>query len=280
MAQAYNSLLAAAAPASRPDIVEAQSAWLTQRDNACADEKSRKLAACLIAQSDRRRAFLAGEPEAGPGAPGRLEPWLHFEKGGKGKAAVSMQLLKYPAPATPAERAFNAAIEKLAGGRDEPEKDDPGADHYEYDRDIRLIFASPTLISAFLSGFNDTGGAHPNVFTGSVNIDVEKGRELVFDDLLDAHGAKTIFGFCVKEIVAEKKKRMGADAPLKPADVADLAQNVATVTGNLGAWTFATEHAAVTYDPYAVGAYAEGAYECDIPYATLKPLAKAGFPLP
>ena len=28
------------------------------------------------------------------------------------------------------------------------------------------------------------------------------------------------------------------------------------------------------------GAYAEGAYECVIPYATLKPLAKSDFPLP
>src|ERR1700759_2252458 len=71
MAQAYSDLLAAAAPASRPEIVEAQSAWLTQRDKACAEEKGRKLAACLTTESGRRRAYLAGEPEAGPGAPGR-----------------------------------------------------------------------------------------------------------------------------------------------------------------------------------------------------------------
>jgi hypothetical protein len=48
----------------------------------------------------------------------------------------------------------------------------------------------------------------------------------------------------------------------------------------LRAWSFAPDKATVTYDPYAVGAYAEGLYSCEIPYATLKPLAKPGFPLP
>jgi hypothetical protein len=32
--------------------------------------------------------------------------------------------------------------------------------------------------------------------------------------------------------------------------------------------------------PYVVGGYAEGAFSCEIPYATLKALAKPGFPLP
>ena len=38
------------------------------------------------------------------------------------------------------------------------------------------------------------------------------------------------------------------------------------------------EHA--SYDPDAVGSHAEGDYSCELPYATLRPLAKAGFPLP
>jgi hypothetical protein len=36
----------------------------------------------------------------------------------------------------------------------------------------------------------------------------------------------------------------------------------------------------VTYDPYAVASYAEGAFECVIPMATLRALAKPAFPLP
>ena len=165
MAQAFAALVAAAAPSAKEAIVAAQARWLKDRDFACGERKG--LAACLAEESARRRAFLAAEPEAGPGAPGRLAPWFRYEKGAPGKAAVLVQLLRYPSPATPAERAFDSAVDQLAGGIEEPEKDDPAADRYEYDRSMRLTFASPRLISAHIDGFNDTGGAHPITFSAT-----------------------------------------------------------------------------------------------------------------
>jgi hypothetical protein len=38
--------------------------------------------------------------------------------------------------------------------------------------------------------------------------------------------------------------------------------------------------ATVSQDPYAVGAYAEGAFSCSAPDATLRLLARSDFPLP
>ncbi len=280
MADAFAALLAGAAPSAKPAIVAAQAHWLRDRDFACEPENGPKLAACLAEQSGRRRAFLAAEPEAGPGAPGRLAPWFRYEAGAPGKAAVMVQLLRYPSPATPAERAFDSAVDKLAGGIDEPEKGDPAADHYEYDRSMRVTYASPRLISAHIDGFNDTGGAHPNTFSGDVTIDVEQGREATFADLLDEAGAKAVFAYCLKSVIAAKTARMGADAPLSAADLKELAKNVAAETGKLTTWSFSADKATVTYDPYAVGAYVEGAYRCEIPYSALKPLAKPSFPLP
>ena len=55
------------------------------------------------------------------------------------------------------------------------------------------------------------------------------------------------------------------------------------VLGGLGADTDtikASGAAVINYDPYAVGAYAEGAFSCSVPYATLRPLARSDFPLP
>ena len=280
MSKAFIQLLANDSPSEKSAAVAAQAEWLTSRDGVCSDLKDKKFAACLVEQSARRRAFLAAEPEAGPGAPGRLAPVFRIEKGHKGKAGVTLELLKYPAPATPAERAFNAAVEKLVGALDEPEQDDPAADRYEYDRTLRLAYASPRLVSAHLDGYDDTGGAHPSTFTGDVNVDIEKSREAKFSDILDERGAKAVFAFCLKGVVAEKKERMGADAPLSPEDVKQLAKSVADSTGDLKDWSFGADAATVSYDAYAVGSYAEGAYECVIPYATLKPLAKAEFPLP
>ena len=278
MGQAFAKLIADSNPSAKPNIVAAQARWLRDRDNACADAKAP--GACLADESARRRAYLAGEAETGPGAPGRLAPVFRSEKGAKGKAEISLQLLKFPAPANPGERAFNAAVDRLVGELTEPEKDDPAADRYAYDRTMRLVFGSPALISAHLEGYNDTGGAHPTTFSGNVNIDVAKGAEMKFADLLDAKAAKAVFALCQKQVIAQKKEREGADAQLGPESLKDLAKSIAEATGNLEAWSFGAEKATISYDPYAVGAYAEGAFSCEIPYSTLKPLAKAGFPAP
>ena len=280
MAEAFSASMALESPAAKPMLAAAQVRWLRDRDFACDAFKSAELSACLARESARRRAFLAAEPEAGPGAPGRLAPLFRIKQGSKRNAGIDLQLLKYPSPATPAERAFNAAVDKLVGPLDEPQADDPSPGQYEYDRTMRLTYASPRLISAHLDGFNDTGGAHPITFSGNVNIDVNEGREARFSDFIDAAGAKAVFALCLKEIVAEKRRRMGADAPLGPDDLKELAKTIAEATGQLTSWSFGADRATVTYDPYAVGAYVEGAYACEIPYMTLKPLAKTSFPFP
>jgi hypothetical protein len=82
------------------------------------------------------------------------------------------------------------------------------------------------------------------------------------------------------QVVADKRTREGADAGLAADDLKALRQNIATVTAALNTWSFGADAATVSYDPYTVGAYAEGEFSCDIPYATLRPLAKPSFPLP
>ena len=99
MSAAFQALLQGAPAPQRPQIAAAQARWLPTRDGACADSKGPALGACLARESDRRRAFLAGQPEAGPGAPGRIAPWFRFEKGGKGRAEVDFELLKFVDPA-------------------------------------------------------------------------------------------------------------------------------------------------------------------------------------
>ena len=63
-------------------------------------------------------------------------------------------------------------------------------------------------------------------------------------------------------------------------DLAGLRKNVEEATENLKAGSFGADAATIDYDPYSVGAYAEGAFSCTLPYATLRPLAKPDFPLP
>ena len=280
LSKAYAALLNGLEPAQKPQLAAAQIGWLRRRDAICASGDIAAKGACLARETRERALLLAGRPDAGPGAPGRLGPWFRIEKGGKGKAAIDFELLRFFAPARPAERAFNAAALRLTQDAQPPEADDPAADRYAYELKMRLAYASPRLISAVVDGYADTGGAHPNAFTSAINIDVETGRELTFDDLLDAAGARQVFALCAGQVEAQKRGRMGADAPDGAPELKKLAANVAEASHLLTAWSFGADKASIAYDAYAVGSYAEGPYGCEIPYATLRPLAKAKFPLP
>jgi len=144
---------------------------------------------------------------------------------------------------------------------------------------MRLAYASPKLISAHADGDSFMGGAHPNSYSVNINVDVAPGREAKFADLLDKPAANKVFALCLKQVRDEKTAREGSVDDDSGASKT-LADSVAAATGDLKAWSFGTDAATISYDPYAVGAYAEGAFSCSLPYATLRPLARADFPLP
>ena len=249
------------------------------RDSNCAEEKGEALGACLARETRARIAFLAGAPDAGPGAPGRIAPVFRMQKGGKGRTEVDVQLLKFVDAATAAERAFNAAIDRLTNDLENPGKDDALADQWSYTWSMRLAYASPKLISAHADGDLFMGGAYPNSYSVNINVDGARGRELTFQDLVDKPAADKVFALCLKQVRDQKSAREGTiddDAGAAKS----LAESVAQATGDLKAWSFGADAAIVSYDPYSVGAYAEGAFSCSVPYAMLRPLARADFPLP
>ncbi|MGA2484571.1 MAG: lysozyme inhibitor LprI family protein [Roseiarcus sp.] len=279
LGKAFDALRASLDPKGRTQLVAAQVAWLGLRDSNCADEKGPALGACLARETRARVAFLAGAPEAGPGAPGRLAPVFRMQKGGKGRTDVDVQLLKFVDAATPAERAFNAAVDRLTNDLENPGKDDPLADQWSYMWSMRMAYASPRLISAHADGDSFMGGAHPNSYSVNVNIDGARGREATFADMLDKPAADKIFALCLKQVRDQKSAREGS-ADDDSGAPKTLAESVAEATADLKAWSFGADAATVSYDPYAVGAYVEGAFSCSVPYATLRPSARADFPLP
>lgn len=274
MSKAFSDLAASADAKTRSGITASQIAWLSQRNGACADSKANDLSGCLARESDRRQAFLTGAPEQGPGAPDRIVPWFQFEKGGKERAAIDMELLTFADPKSPGELAFNGAVKKLLDDILQPEKGDFGSDHYAFTTRMRLVYASPKLVSAQADGYADSGGAHPNSSISNINLDVGAGRLAQFNDVFDAKSADKVFAICVDQVRAAKKRRGGAD------ELSDLIKNVREATSDLAAWSFESAQAVVTYDPYAVGTYAEGYYECKIGYDKLRPFVKPNFPLP
>ena len=163
---------------------------------------------------------------------------------------------------------------------EEPDKDDPQADKYGYRWSMRLAYASPRLISARADGHSRTGGAHPNSYSVDINVDAAQGREATFDDLLDKPAAQKIFGLCLDQARDKKKENGEWNEDSDAWGSKQLVKDVADASAGLKAWSFGGEAATIAYELYVVGPYADGPFECKIPYAILRRPARPHFPLP
>jgi uncharacterized protein YecT (DUF1311 family) len=277
MGKAYETLRLSLRPPQRAGLLASQVQWLQNRD-ACIASDSAATLSCILDQTEQRRAFLSGAAEAGPGPTGRIAPYFRYEAQSKGRAELAFDLLRFVNPASAGEKTFNAMVDKLASDVEQPDPSDLNADNFYFGWKMRLVYASPKFISAHAEGSENSGGAHPNSGANDFNIDMTSGTAMSFDQLLDKPGADKVFALCVDQVV-QQKKAGGADA-LDADDLKKLRADLATSTSDLKSWSFAAAAATVSYDPYEVGSYAEGAFTCKLPYTTLRPLAKPTFPLP
>ena len=261
------------------ELLSSQKRWMKDRDS-CALNTGNSLAECIKSATIARTELLEAAPVSGTGAPGKLVPYFFFDKGGKGKTKVDIQVYEFAKASEPAQLAFNAEVNKLIKDIPQPEAGDPQSDNFEYNVSMSLEYASPKLISVHAVTETFLGGAHPNNQSNAINIDVAKGKLAQFSDLLDKAAAQKIFGECGQQVLKQKKENEGKDADTSPAAVKRLRDTISSVSGDLALWTFAANQAEIQYDTNVLGAHAEGVFFCTIPYALLRPLVRPGFPLP
>ena len=112
MAKAYAALAKALAPAQQAGLRRDQRQWVKDRDGGCAEQKEAALTQCLLAATDKRRRFLAGEGDNGPASAPPLLP-VFYDEAKKGAYEVTVA---YPAFAAPLGKAFNAAAHDVVLG--------------------------------------------------------------------------------------------------------------------------------------------------------------------
>lgn len=277
MVAAYNALRARGTARERHALLVSQRAWLKRRGYYCPDDKP-DYAQCLGRDADRRRAFLAGLPESGPGAGSPLKPVIAAKSGRPGDWEIDVEVLRFVTPKTPGEKTFNAAVQKIIddipGDRKEIQRDRI----YSHTRWLRLSWLSPKLISARIDGYAYTGGAHGDPFTQGLNIDMKSGRKLTFSDAFDKRAHDRLMDACMAILLPEKARR-GA-GKIKDGELQRLRENVDGVLSKLDNWNFTAGGATIVFGSSEIGAYAEGPYQCDLPFARLKELAAGDFPLP
>jgi uncharacterized protein len=280
MSALYATVKAASTPDERKMLAVAQKQWILEREEACGGSRGEELTSCIEERVKERLRLLRVAPESGPGTGRPMIPVFAAQPGDSRNYQVAFNLARFAQPASAGEKIFNATIAQDLGKAPVGRHHRSTGDHVlESDNDLTINYASPKFISAAEAYWSDDGGAHGNGGTTNINVDLASGKILEISDLLTEGAAASLARQCREQIIEQKKEQ--ADQPYDAAvdsflsdDV--IAEHVATVNR----WSFTETTATITFDAYAIGAYAEGTYECNFDMKALKAVALATAPLP
>ncbi len=277
LGEAYAEVKGLSTRSEQKMLARAQKDWIASREQCGTSPDG--LEACIRKETQERLALFAGEPESGPGTGSRLIPVFVRQEGSETVYDLDIQLYRFAAPATPGEKAFNAItqehIDRLKMG---PHGEETDGRIYAIEEGMTLSYASPQFLSVLNSFWADTGGAHGNGGVENFNLDITTGEPYQIMDFFGEEAAAELAKDCKAQIIARKKENLEDYDPQTDDFLKDeiIGEHIAT----LSRWTFEEGQATVSFDAYAIGSYAEGAYECVFPTAQLKEIAIPGAPLP
>jgi hypothetical protein len=131
---------------------------------------------------------------------------------------------------------------------------------YEQMEKSTVALARPTLISAYVTGFTYTGGAHGNIYYPTYNFGFIDGkpRRLALRDLFRP-GEKAVDA--ASELVMEKLKANPRATFVKDGSVKSIGPDLASA--------FVVSPTGITFllPPYAVAPYSEGSFFVKVPFA-------------
>ncbi|MBV9587549.1 MAG: DUF4163 domain-containing protein [Alphaproteobacteria bacterium] len=278
MAEAYAALRAQLPPEQQKALLSDQRRWVTRRTTACGDKTDEPLAQCLLAQTEARRRFLAGEGPNGAAGAARIVPAL-FHEARKGRYEISIEYPQVLTPRGAAATAFEQAARAIAFGKNAVkeyrEMERPmaaGAENY-YDVTYEVTYLDPRLVSLVFTMDTYSGGAHPNSTRAALLFDWDKARALSLADIL--MDPKT----AVPEIAATCRSQLEAQAKEEGWELFDNA-DVGAVVGEAANWAADKDGILILFNPYSVAAYVVGPRECRLTYADMKHWLKPGGSLP
>lgn len=280
LSAAYADVKAASSKEEQKMLARSQKRWITSREY-CTDSED-GLPKCIRDATEERLLLLKGEAESGPGPEGKLVPVFIVQEGAEKVYDLDIELLRFIDPETLGQKRFNAIGKDITKDVElGPHGQDTFGSIYAQSDSMSLAYASPDFISVRHSFYSNEGGAHGNGGTENFNIDMRSGKLLMASDLIDAKARMTLSTRCMEQLRTEKLKRMeGMDDYKLEEDIFLKDETVREYVGDLSRWSISEQTVTVGFDAYAIGAYAEGEYECVFPTADIKAMAKPGALLP
>jgi len=278
MAEAYAAFRAKLPAEQQKALLADQRRWITRRTAACGDKIDAAFAQCLLAETESRRRFLAGESPNGVTDAPRIVPAL-FHEARKGRYEISIESPQMLMPGGPAASAFERAARAIAFGKDAVkeyrEMERPmakGAENY-YEATYTIAYADSKLVSLVFTFDTFTGGAHPNHARIALLFDLATGRALRLADVLSEPKE------AVAQIATMCRAQLEEQATKEGWELFDNA-DVAAVVDAAENWAVDKDGVEILFDPYSIAAYVVGMRECRLTYADVKQWLKPGGPLP
>jgi len=283
MTAVYDNLHAAADAAAKEALRLSQLRWIAQREG-CAYPDAPDIPGCAREFTAKRQAVLTASPETGPGDGSGLAPWFVQREGKKGGWDIRFDLVRFAQPQSAGEELFNREITALLTpallenstlgtatlivARDRI---------YAYGVTLTPTYASKRLISALAEGYEDRGGAHPITWSRAINVALDDGHRLGFSDVFPKEAVGIFAKLCADQLIAARRVRNG-DAAINLEEGAD--EVILAHVKNFETWSFRADKATLLFDPYLIGAWAEGPYTCEIEMPELRAHALPGGLLP
>jgi uncharacterized protein YecT (DUF1311 family) len=289
MSAAYSALRGRLNPDRAKALTLSQRAFIAQREW-CGDGEG--ALTCIAERTNERVRFLTGgvEPGALTGPAPAMEPHLVQQAGdaAAGLHTVDHTVTVFSSPATPGERAFNAALRRMADdaplGEDADMKEFNNGNPWESALSSRITLLTPDIISAETEGYSYTGGAHGMSGVSSVSFDRVTGAAIDMPQSIGATGLSALLPLCREQILAAKIERLGGNDPENPYKFEEDSnysdQSVIDGLAEPALWRLEPGKSTVTFNSYAVGSYAEGRYECVFSNAMLNALSGGDPALP
>jgi len=315
MAAAYQDMLRAATFEMKPWVLDEQREWVRGMEGACkAGDAGKSLDACLLVYEEKRTKALRHMVLHAGGAtfiwhsikrtaPDDAET-LELERGSgvdhgtlnaswpQAANASWPQAANASRPQAAEEGAewlaWNKAIEGAALAMADPNAKQPPAKWadispagIDIDLNASVGQVGPELVTAAIGiEWYGHGAAHPNHNSIQFNWMLKEKRELKPSDVFQSESGWS--AFLQARCDAYLHKKLDADGAsyqsfMQPGE---MVKTVREIVENPENWQLDAQGITIPFQPYAVACYACTPDPMTVPWADLKPMMKAGFPVP
>lgn len=271
MAKAYFTTRDNLAQRSVELLKTSQRNWLKYRNSYCQAEPG-----CLLDETKNRTVTLEKTSRYQPA----MVPVFRWQQGGKNAYFIKFSGMKFAYVDTPGQAAgrsaFNRAVDRTIAEAPWGETtEDQTIGSWEYETNLNVSRLNGKMISASTTIYNFSGGAHPNSWLQSININLQTGRLLKTTDLFSQTAINTLISDCSDIIIEAKSERFGITIEEARADTEQSYRNaVKTHVLDMATWSFTDKGAVINFNPYAIGPYAAGLFTCEFSADYITKLAK------